>query len=95
MRQSGPTVVEIDPDDFEAWKAHPITKLLLEGLKRYSDRSKWEWLEMSWYKGEVNAITLASLKGSATLAGELAYIDLEDLEMWANEGREPERDISD
>lgn len=56
---------EIDPEEFEAWREHPITKRAFAALYDMAENRKQMWIAQSWNAGDPDERKLAMLKGQA------------------------------
>ena len=66
--------MKIDPEDFESWRAHPITEALFKACSVWSGQAKQLWVERSWESGVNNDDELHDLRGQAK-----ALIDIQDV----------------
>ena len=55
----------IEPDEYEAWTEHPITKLVIAELKKLADDRRDLWMLTSWNTGDSDPNKLAMLRGQA------------------------------
>lgn len=65
-------------DEFEAWKAHPVTEFVMAGVKRVADAQAADWFEKAWGGGDLSEITRERLKTRAVTFMELANLTVED-----------------
>jgi hypothetical protein len=69
----------IDKDDYELWRAHPVTELVNKALLRLAEKNKQKWMEVSWDGGEANPMTLLELRVRAQAAEDLSRLELDEL----------------
>ncbi len=69
----------IEPDDFEAWRAHPVTEAVSKALVMLAERNKQKWIDASWDGGNADPLVLAELKARAQMAQDLSELTLEEL----------------
>lgn len=70
----------IDPEEFEAWRANPITERLMAYCAEKAAEAKQRWMDLSWDGGKVNECLLADLKATALIATDIVTLTAEDLE---------------
>lgn len=75
----------ITKDDFEQWRANPVTEEVSRALVRLAERNKAEWMRASWDCGEANPVILADLKARYETANDLSELTFEQLEEALNE----------
>ena len=56
---------EIDPEEFEAWREHPITRRVFAVLNQLAEDRKEVWMAQSWNGGDNDERKLVMLKGQA------------------------------
>ena len=56
---------EIDAEEYEAWKDHPITRRVFAALTERAEDRKQVWIAQSWGSGNADERALAMLKGQA------------------------------
>lgn len=56
---------EIDPEEFEAWREHPITRRVFAVLNQHAEHRKELWVAQSWNSGDADERKLVMLKGQA------------------------------
>lgn len=56
---------EIDAEEYEAWREHPITKRVFAVLNDRAEDRKQLWIAQSWNGGDADERKLAMLKGQA------------------------------
>lgn len=72
--------MKIDPEDFEAWKANPITQALMRCCDAWAEQAKQLWLSASW-DAEVNKdADLWRLKGQAEVLRDITAVTAEKIE---------------
>ena len=69
----------IDVEDFELWRAHPVTEAVVRALRKLADRNKQKWMEISWDGGGSDPLQLADLRARAESALDLAELTVEEL----------------
>lgn len=69
----------ITAEEFEAWKANPITEMVLNHVAGQVEACRTAWMAASWDGGEADPVRLMVLKERARLAQELANIELGDI----------------
>ena len=69
----------IDKEDFEQWRAHPVTEAMTRALVALAERNKVKWMEVSWGGGETSPLVLADLKARAEMAQDLSELTVEEL----------------
>lgn len=55
----------IDPEEYDAWKDHPVTKAVFAELTQMAEDRKLLWIARSWNAGECDPHKLAMLRGQA------------------------------
>jgi hypothetical protein len=55
--------MDIDPDEFETWKAQPITRWVLDGFMHEADHVRRRFMDRFFYNDEQNQSAAASLRG--------------------------------
>jgi hypothetical protein len=83
----------IEKDDFEAWRAHPITEAVSKALVLLAERNKQKWIDASWGGGIADPLVLADLKARAEMAQDLSELTFEELEQTLDD--KPERNTAD
>ncbi len=79
--------MKIDREDFEAWKANPITEALMACCGVWADEAKQLWVRSSWEAGVNNDEDLWRLKGQAEVLRDMAAITAERIEETLNESK--------
>lgn len=69
----------ISEDDFEAWKAHPVTRAVFAELTHLAEENKQRWLQLSWEGGEADPVTLADLRARAQAITDVVTMSADDL----------------
>lgn len=69
----------IEADDYEQWRALPITETVTRALKLLAERNKEKWISVSWEGGQTDPIVLADLKARYETAMDLAELTLDEL----------------
>ena len=75
----------IDPEDFEQWRAHPVTEAVSKALLKLADRNKQKWTDVSWDGGQVDPVVLADLKARYETAKDLSELTVDELNEALNE----------
>lgn len=55
----------IDPDEFDAWREHPVTRAVFAELRKIADDRRDLWAQQSWGAGVCDELLLATLRGQA------------------------------
>ena len=80
----------IDPEDFEQWRAHPVTEAMNRALVKLAERNKTKWIEVSWDGGQIDPAIRADLKARAETAQDLSELTVDELnEVLDDEAAEP------
>lgn len=77
----------IDKEDFEQWRAHPVTEAMNRALVKLAERNKAKWIDASWDGGQIDPITLAELKARAQTAQDLSELTVDELNEALNDER--------
>lgn len=72
--------MKIDAEDFEAWKANPITQALLESCGVWAEQAKQLWLNASWEGGVNKDTDLWRLRGQAEALRDMQQVTAEQIE---------------
>lgn len=83
----------IEPEDFEAWRAHPVTEAVSKALVILAERNKQKWIDVSWDGNQADPLVLADLKARHEVALDLSELTLEELREALDE--KPERNTAD
>lgn len=75
----------ITKDDFEMWRANPVTEAVNRALVMLAERNKAEWMRVSWDCGAADAVMLAQFKARYETANDLSELTFEQLEEALNE----------
>lgn len=70
----------IDPDDFEAWLANPITQHVMKMLREDAEAAKAAWLSHSWDGGGTETSVLFEMRGRAFACEMITGLTVEDLQ---------------
>lgn len=65
-------------DEFEAWRANPVTQFVLAGVKNVADAQAADWFEKAWGGGDLSELLRERLRTRAESFTELANITIED-----------------
>lgn len=82
----------IEPEDFEAWRAHPVTEAVSKALVILAERNKQKWIDVSWDGNHADPLVLADLKARHEVALDLSELTIEELREALDE--KPERDTA-
>lgn len=80
----------IEKDDFDAWRAQPVTEAVNKALVMLAERNKQKWIDASWNGNNADPLVLADLKARAEMATDLSELTLEELSEVLDD-KEPER----
>ena len=69
----------IEAEDFEQWRAHPVTEAVNRALVMLAERNKLKWLELSWGGGQADQSILIELRARAESALDLSELTVEEL----------------
>lgn len=72
--------MDVSQEEWEAWKAEPITEMVFAALRHQADAAKSAWVNASWEAGELEPAVLAGLKARAEICEHLINWTAEDLE---------------
>jgi hypothetical protein len=76
-------------DDFDAWKANPMTEWVMAGVQRYADGQKAFWGEQSWSSGLADQAALDRMKTRADAYEGLAQLNFEQAMGLHEQAEEP------
>lgn len=76
----------IEPEDFAAWQASPVTEAVFRALRKIRDDAKAEWVAASWDAGNTDPVLLADLRARAQIVGDLAELTFEELKEKLDDG---------
>jgi hypothetical protein len=71
--------MKIEQDDFDAWRANPITRLVMDEFKEQAEEAKNGWLIYSWEGGHCDATKLYEMRGRYDGLMTLVKLTLVDL----------------
>lgn len=80
--------MEINKEEFEAWKDNPITREVDRALVLWADKLKSDWMRHSWEGGGSDPSLLTDLRARAEQCADLVDLDFETLEMLMEAGNE-------
>lgn len=72
--------MQIDPDSWEEWKAHPITEALFKAFLVWAADEQQKWVAASWVNGEANPTTLCVHRSRAQMLEQLEQMTAEKIE---------------
>lgn len=72
--------MQIDKDDFEAWKDNPITQAFMRCCGIWADQAKGLWVSASWDGGVNKDTDLWRMKGQAEALLDIQSITAEKIE---------------
>lgn len=65
------------PDEWEAWRDHPVTRFVSAGLVKHAALAKSAWQENAWH-GVMDPLARERAKTRAEVMTHLAELTLED-----------------
>lgn len=68
-----------EKDDFDAWRAHPVTEAVNKALVILAERNKQKWIDTSWIGKVADPLVLADLKARYEVALDLSELSFEEL----------------
>ena len=77
--------MKISVDDFEAWKANPITEQFFKAMGVWESQALDAWVAASWERGVIDPKLHADLKARATVLRQLQDVTREQIEDPASE----------
>ena len=77
--------MKIGKEDFELWRANPVTEAVNRALELIGTRNKNKWIELSWDGGDTDPIKLAELRARYEAAWDLSELTFEELERVLND----------
>lgn len=69
----------IDPEDFEQWRAHPVTEAMTRAMRNIAEHNKVQWIQASWGGGVADQAKLVDLRARAEVHNDLAEMTVEEL----------------
>jgi hypothetical protein len=72
--------LNIEPDDWDDWTAHPLTEALMRACELWAEEARQQWIAASWEAGKADPVLLASMRERARVFQELREITRETLE---------------
>ena len=69
----------IEAEDFEQWRAHPVTEAVTRALVMLAERNRARWIELSWGSGQADQLILTDLRARAEVALDLSELTVEEL----------------
>ena len=72
--------MKIDREDFESWRANPITEAFMKCCGVWAEEAKQLWIGASWDGGVCKETDLWRLKGQAEVLKEIPGITAERIE---------------
>jgi hypothetical protein len=69
----------IDKEDFEQWRAHPITEAVNRALVKLAERNKAKWISVSWDGDQVDPVARADLRARYEAAKDLSELTIDEL----------------
>ena len=79
--------MRIDPENWEEWKAHPITEAMFRAFFVWAADEQQKWVAASWGNGQSDPAVLSMHRERARLLEQLSDITPEKLEEAHDEGR--------
>ena len=55
----------LEPEEYEAWRQHPITRLVFSRLRAKAEMRRQVWIANSWDAGSCDKERLCMLRGQA------------------------------
>lgn len=77
--------MKLEREDFELWRANPVTEIVLKVFAGLGELAKQKWLEESWDKGNADPVLLADLRARAEVIDDFHKLSFEDMEKWLEE----------
>lgn len=74
--------MKLDREDFEQWRANPVTEIVLAVFAKLGEQAKQKWIEESWGKGNVDPLVLADLRARSEVIEDFHDLKYEDMEEW-------------
>jgi hypothetical protein len=65
-------------DEFEAWKADPVTAFVMAGVKNIADAQATDWFSKAWGGGNLSEVLRERLKTRADSFMELVGLTVEE-----------------
>lgn len=72
--------MQIEADDWEEWKSHPITEAFFKALPVWAADEQSKWLAASWGAGQADQMALNTHRERARLLEQLEGITREKVE---------------
>lgn len=70
----------ISKDDFDAWRANPITQAVFAWAQDHAAKAKERWDAASWEGGEADPVLLSELRTRAEVAQDFTDVELSDIQ---------------
>lgn len=83
----------ITREEFESWRANPVTEAVFAALAQLAEEAKRKWLTLSWEGGQADPLVLADLRARAEIISDVRDVTFEELESILDE-RKSERSFS-
>lgn len=72
--------MRISDEDWDAWKASPITEAFFKAFAIWEGEAKAAWIKTSWDMGQPDHVKLAAFKGRAEVLRQMQAISKEQIE---------------
>lgn len=77
--------MKLEREDFEMWRAHPVTEIVLSVFAKLGEMAKQKWVAESWDKGNTDPVMLADLRARTEVIDDFHKLSFEDMEKWLEE----------
>lgn len=72
--------MRIDPENWEEWKAHPITEAMFRAFLVWAADEQQKWVAASWGNGQSDPVVLNTHRERARLLEQLSEMTPEKIE---------------
>jgi uncharacterized phage-associated protein len=66
-------------DEFNAWRQHPVTRIVFGKLGDHIKEAENMWMKRSWETGKADPVVLADLRARAIVLKEIITLEHGDL----------------
>ena len=73
-------MLRIDPENWEEWKAHPLTEALFSAFLVWAADEQQKWVAASWVGGQAEPMTLNMHRERARVFEQLSDLAREQIE---------------
>lgn len=73
------TKIQYDKDDFDTWRDHPMTRIVMAYFQERETRQKEIWDGQSWNGGRADQAELIKLRAKAAAYEEFRTLDFYEL----------------